>query len=521
MGTLQQVISNSGVTDAIFIYDLLVSKGVEIPVDVKQELLELVCFYNQDESLMEEMFEARDIASKSNRSKESDVPSWKSGFADSLFNSFETKTPQAYNAIICGLYKYNQKTKAKAMFEEAVEKQIPLDIKVYNYAIQSYNIENSLEVRYNAILGLLKEINDLRLKPNLNTLNAVLFTLNGPGHYILIRQYSFQMLAEFKNLGIEPSLGTWSIILRTFCRDKVPISHILVDILNEIENKPLTIQHPWDTYFFYTAMSVCHQHLNDEALAHRLDAILNSADNFNELFADIQQEIIYYRHYLNVCLKNEPLPKFMELYEQLVPHTLSLETTFLNYIFNQINLSGAIEYIPRIWSDMVITGPLSVPQEELLSLMVDNEPQSDIEMHKDLNEKFAAIAWDIFNRLENKSKLVESWQYNSTAVSNIIILLSRGNRLEDASTILRKFLNQNIRLTGPLLPQALEVSLDLCVKQKQPSIAIQIIDYALLNNGYDARGLAQTLLESMTLDERYLYKISKLVGPDVINSSRN
>lgn len=522
LDTLRQVINNSEVNEAILVYNLLNTKNIEIPADVKQDLLELVCFYNEENPIPVELFEERDSATKERRSKQSEQSTWKdNSFAESLFDSLETKTPEAYSAILCGLYKHNHKARTAILFQEALEKQIPLDIEVFNYAIRATNMDKApLEMRWNSCLDLLKQINDRKLKPNLNTLNAVLYTINGSGHYALIRQYALQTIAEFKKLGIEPSLGSWFIILRTFCREKTPVSHILVAILNEIENKSFTIQHPLDTYFFFTAMAICNMHLNDEALAHRLDAFFNVGDN-SLLIGDSQQENAYYRHYLNVCCRNEPLPKFLELYDQLVPNTFSLESSFLKLIFEKINLSGAIEVIPKIWSDMVVGGTFNDSQEHILSLMVDNEPQLDIEIQRELPKKFADVAWDIYNRLVYQSKVSNSFNsFSSTALSNIIILLLRGGRNDDATTVMKLFLDKDVKILGGMLPQALEMSLELCVKQKQPSLAIELIEYSITTNVGEPNKLAKIVMQSMTLDERYLYKMANLVGTEVVKSFR-
>lgn len=56
---LKNTIKKELVSDAILVYKLLNAKNVEISAEDKQELLELVCFYNEEDALNEELIEER------------------------------------------------------------------------------------------------------------------------------------------------------------------------------------------------------------------------------------------------------------------------------------------------------------------------------------------------------------------------------------------------------------------------------------------------------------------------------
>lgn len=520
MDTLKRIIENSEVTDATIVYDLLLSKSVEIPAEIKQSLLELLCFYNQKDPTPVDMFEERDNIRVQSRNKDAEIPTWhNAGFAEKLFESFGSKTPDAYSAIICGMFKYNQLTKGRALFDEAIEKQVPLDIEVYNYAMKAgMEPKIPLEMRWNTAMDFLSKINERQLKPNVNTLNCVLYALNGNGPFELLRRYTLQTLAEFKNVGVEPSLGSWYLVLKIFCRDNAPTSGILIDILNQVENKEFKAQTLIDTHFFVNAMVVCYSHLNDEQLARRVDAFLNFGNNYL-LIGDSIQERQYYRHFLTITCRNEPFSQFIELYEQLVPNVYSLDNSVLEELFNKINLCGAIHYIPRIGSDMIVCRSSLQSQEQLLTLMVDNQPQAEIEDHSGLNEKFADIACNFFNRFE---QIIEEQSpqgyYNGRALSYTIILCSRAIRYENAVAVMRKFLDGASKIHGDLLPEAVEPFIELCIKLKRPSDAVRVLEYSIEKNIGDPIKYAKMLVQSLTLDERYLNKITHLVGPKVLQS---
>ena len=70
------------------------------------------------------------------------------------------------------------------------------------------------------------------------------------------------------------------------------MSTILHDIINHLEDKEHQIRDLKDTHFFVTAMEMARHHLNDVALARRIDKLLNYGDNYN-LIGDSYKESVY------------------------------------------------------------------------------------------------------------------------------------------------------------------------------------------------------------------------------------
>jgi len=71
-----------------------------------------------------------------------------------------------------------------------------------------------------------------------------------------------------------------------------PISSILVDIMDAIEGQTFDIKDPKDTFFFVTAMDICRNHLQDIDLAHRVNKLLHTGNNY-DLIGDSFKESIY------------------------------------------------------------------------------------------------------------------------------------------------------------------------------------------------------------------------------------
>lgn len=57
------------------------------------------------------------------------------------------------------------------------------------------------------------------VKPNVCTLNAILETISRIPIYRMARERALQALADFKTIGVKPSLGSFYLILKIFCKE--------------------------------------------------------------------------------------------------------------------------------------------------------------------------------------------------------------------------------------------------------------------------------------------------------------
>lgn len=475
------------------------------------------------------MFEARSSAEANKRARDARPDVWEeNSFADKLFESIEPKTPAAYNTMIRGLYKFGSRERAEELYNEANEKQIPIDLATYNSFIRNINKPGvTAEMRWEQIKNTLGDINKQQLKPNVYTLNAILATIKAGGNIHSIQDYAVQTMAEFKVLNVEPSLETYTHLLDIFHGKQSPPSNAIYQIVERIEKNPnLIAQCPDDLTFFYKAMVVCRFRLkNSSSVARRIDNIVTHLDNIKFL-GDAQQEQFYYRYFITTILHNETFAEFMRTYDQLVPETYSLEPSVADDIFSTINITGAIQHIPKFWTDMVISGISKRSQlnDSILTLMTTNQPVSDVKEHEDLVEQFAEIAWTIYQNAVNdqltsarKEELIPA-----TRLANIVILLLRANRHQNARTIVENCLEQqkDKRIIGCLTDEALSAFIDSCVANKEPRIAIQCVAYSVENGIGDAVQFGRKIIESFTLETNEIKRITDLVGQDVLKPTK-
>lgn len=522
--TLQENIDSMNVTDAVLIYKILKTRKIDVSNDVKQSLLELVCYYNHNDPIAFDMFEERSSVITKKRSRDAKPDVWVDDcFADQLFESIEPKTAAAYNTMIRALYKYNKQDRAQELFKEAEKNEMPLDCATYNSFIQNINKNDATaETRWDEMKTILKDMDKRRIKPNVHTLNAILSTVKLGGNIIQIQEHTCEILAEFKRIGIEPSLETYANLLDIFHGKQSPPGNAIDQILTEIEKNPnIQAQSVGDFGFFYKAMEACRFRIrNSAAYARRIDNIITYGDNIR-LLGDTQQELMYHRHFLCVILHNEPFPEFIRIYDALVPETYSLEPSVADDIFSTINVLGVIQYIPKFWSDMVICGISKRTQinETLLALMTQNQPVADIPEHDGLVEQFSDVAWHIYEDLTNeqfsaarKEQIIEA-----SRLSLVLILLLRAKRYSNAKTIIEKTFEskQSRKITGSLLDDAISAFIDAAIENNDPSIAIKCIDYSIENGVGDAIQYAKKIIHSHTLNPTQIKRITDLVGQDV------
>lgn len=520
---LQHLIADAEVSDAILVYRLLQKNKVEVPADLRQSFFELICFYNCEDPLDEDLIEERWFR-QSERNKERHRKTWRDhDLAEQLFAEIEPKDSRSFSTIIRGMAKFFQVEKAWALFHDAQNRGIVLDVEAYNSIINCVTfLKESAELRYDLIIELLTMMKNAHVNPNLGTLNACLNTTSMMGGKNP-RDYALSILAEFKNIGVEPSLASWHYVLQTFCKDRGPVSHVIVDILNEIEGKEFEIRDMKDTNFFATAMDVCRNHLHDRSLAKRVDDLLHVGDNYN-LIGDSFKESVYYRNFFALLVATEPLDTFMQTYHKLVPNVYTPEPAVMEEILKAVEISGAIEHVPMLWSHMLLFDQLS--RENLLDMitriMVQNKPNPSFPQQENLEEKFGAIGFDMFTKVEEKNEMrSKPIVWTAKLLSDIITLICRTGDLENASTVYEKLSTNQHKILGEANIKAMEEFVQLCIVKKQPSKAINCLQYCHDIGFPESRDIAKSICIGFTLDENHTKKIAFLVGQDVLKEAED
>ncbi|KAL1460617.1 hypothetical protein WDU94_012584 [Cyamophila willieti] len=298
-------------------YQRLEKDNVEVGDELKQSLLELVCYYNCEDSLPEDLLEERwftqskHLVPKHNMWKDND-------FAETLFKSFPEPGAAQYASIIQGMLKYNQVERALSLFEEAKGKGLTLPVFVYNLVLGKVNfVKEGFEHRMQMIIDVLTEMNVARISPTVDTLNEILNQLSLMASFRDSKKMALKTLSEMRKFGVKPSLASYNHLLYLFCRDRGPTSGILYSILDELESRvhsgeTIHVQDMRDNQFFSGAMEIARRHLSDVSCAYRIDKLLHIGHNYN-FIGESTRESAYYRNFFFLVMSREPFETFVEL----------------------------------------------------------------------------------------------------------------------------------------------------------------------------------------------------------------
>lgn len=90
-------------------------------------------------------------------------------------------------------------------------------------------------------------------------------------------------------------------------------------------------------------------------------------------------------------------------YNVYVPNIYVPEPSVMGEILSVLELNTAVQYLPKLWSDMIIFD--HTDRENLLNAVLDimmNHQGLDNENETKFKEQFAKIAWNIWEKIENQ-----------------------------------------------------------------------------------------------------------------------
>ena len=475
--------SNFQVKDSIDVYNLLKEKKKEIPEALYQSLLELVAYYNEEEAIVEGD-ETRGVIS-------SDMPWCQDGFVVSEYSEGGEASSGQRLAMLLGQGKHRGKVWQMMKECEANNDIVPRE--AYNFAIEKINQSEGVAKAVEQVKSVLVKMKEAGVAPDNTTLISILTLMaglaKGKEHQSCCRR-ALDFLAEFRVLGVEFSLGVYKNLVDVFVpkgdreRHKSPIIN---DILNEIEDKEFwPAVHHQDFLFFPVAMKTCNIQ-NNAKLAWRLDSYLHKGKH-SLLLGDFQMDSIYYTNFLSVVLQNDTFDRAMQLYNDIVPHTCSPMYNFYSMLLNHVHTNGAIQHLPKIWEDMVVSDYGSASREntymltnQMLQVLRLNDP-SHFEL-TGMSEAFVSISSQIFKHLQDKKADKKLYlRFNTVAATicdNVIFVALREGNFDLAASVIKFCVAEKTVMPGYVKNETLEQYIDVCIDLVETERAMEAVEYCV------------------------------------------
>ncbi|KFM57484.1 Protein PTCD3-like protein, mitochondrial, partial [Stegodyphus mimosarum] len=139
--------------------------------------------------------------------------------AEMLFQEME-KDGKAYSAMIAGASKFRDAVRAETLYGEMRNKELKGTVEAYNGLLTVVPLLQEVgDTRWEYAMHILSHMSSDGVQPNLHTMNALLEIISKSARWNKSRATALNVLAEMKNLNIDPSLGTYQYILMIFYGD--------------------------------------------------------------------------------------------------------------------------------------------------------------------------------------------------------------------------------------------------------------------------------------------------------------
>ncbi|KAL1768175.1 pentatricopeptide repeat domain-containing protein 3, mitochondrial isoform X1 [Sigmodon hispidus] len=497
---------------SVDLFDQLLQAGSTVSLETANSLLDLLCYYGDQEPPADYSFqqtehaENLDEATEENNqtSKMKTVP-WKAqNNAERIFALMPEKNSHSYCTMIQGMVKHRAHAQALNLYTELLNNRLCANVYAFNALIEAVFLSSEkFEEKWNNILDLLKDMVAQKVKPNLQTFNAVLKGLRKA--YLFGKVPALQTLREMKYLGIEPSLATYHHIIHVFYQQgsslKIP-SLIIYDIMNELKGKKFFPQDLDDDKFFLSAMNVCSS-LRDLELAYQVHRLLNTGDN-RKLIGNDYERNIYYSKFFSLICSMEQIDVTLKWYKDLVPSVFLPHSQGMIGLLQALDVAGRLEMVPQIWEDSKDYGHTfrDALREEILMLMARDKHPPELQV------AFADCAADIKSTYESQDSRKAASDWSANPLQYVAVLFLRGGRIQEAWKMLALFKKHNKIPKSELL----EEFMDAAKASDNPALAIDVVKLGSAFSLPVCESLAQRVMMDFTVDPKDKEALSNLTA---------
>ncbi|XP_030693311.1 small ribosomal subunit protein mS39 isoform X1 [Globicephala melas] len=504
---LQERIKLRKVKASVDMFDQLLQAGTTVSLETTNRLLDLLCYYGNQEPSTNYNFQQREQAEELEEATEgsNEKPKRKAGHqlgvtwraknnAERIFALMPEKNAHSYCTMIRGMVKHRAPTQALNLYTELLNNRLRADVHTFNSLIEAtaFMANEKSEEKWNNILDLLKQMVAQNVKPNLQTFNTILKCLRR--FHAIGKLPALQTLREMKAIGIEPSLATYHYIIQLFYQHENPSkgsSLIIYDIMNELTGKKFSPKDPDDDMFFQSAMRVCSS-LRDLELAYQVHDLLNTGDNRKFIGPDHRRYFYYSKFFGLLCLM-EQIDVTLKWYKDLIPSVFFPHSQTLIDLLQALDVANRLELIPQIWKDSKEYGHTFRRdlKEEILMLMArDRHPP-------ELQVAFADCAADIKSTYESQDARQTAPSWLASSLNHIAVLFLRAGRTQEAWKMLGLFRKHN-KIPGNEL---LNEFMDSAKASGSPAQAIEIVKLAGAFSLPICESLTQRLRADFTLSQ--------------------
>ncbi|KAM9850162.1 LOW QUALITY PROTEIN: small ribosomal subunit protein mS39 [Aulostomus maculatus] len=510
---LKELINFRKVSAAVDMYDRLLQADIAISMETAHDLLDLICFYGDKDPIQEVVLQTeykledpeRNIKVKQDENKLEVGSSWVkttwrvNNNAERILSLLPERDTRCFSALIRGMVKHGAAAQAYNMYIDMLNNKVKGDVHIFNALFSaSASIKNTFQQRWDFVRGLLVEMKQQKIQPNLQTFNNILAAMKGNAY--LGTKEALYILNEMKAIGIEPSLASYNSFLAIFYRGgymDVDRLKTLKSIISELEGTHLTCQDPSDTLFFLSAIKLCLK-FNDLELGYKVIKLVQVGEN-RKLLGDFYRRNLFYRQFFKLLCQMENIDQVLKWYKELYPSLFFPASYEMLDLLQALDTDSRLDLVPAIWEDTYLMHPgISIDVVNKVLLLMARDKQSP-----EVQESFAVCALKV-KELFDPVKGSLSW--STPAVSHITTLLLRANKTQQAWEMLQIFKEGNRIPSEELMEEFLLV----CRSEKTPTRAVELVQLSAAFCLEATPRLAKQVLAEFDLNEEQRTVLSQL-----------
>ncbi|EGT54300.1 hypothetical protein CAEBREN_22809 [Caenorhabditis brenneri] len=457
--SLLAMIESREVQDSCILYERMRSENVEVSEKTQMELFRLVTYYNSSNIPYSEW---ENWAGMRNYGEDGQSV-WKSGaVADLLFETLP-KTDESVSIMISGLCKYSDHgtlDRARQLYKE----HRATNGKIYREAFNGLIGASS----YSVAKKLAAEMASQNISPDIHTFNSLFTAATKSGKFEERVKSITEIIGEMKELGVEPALSSYHIIVKNLIDSKLLDSEKREsDEQKNAYNRQLTLAVSWlneilsgisgqnlvpvtskCNLFFVEAMGILYRASN-EKLAEQLLSIYESKTNQVKM-PEFTIQSMFYNRYLQLAIEQTAsLNRIYDLYTSMVPRLVGVNNSLSSLVFRKITAASDRHWLllRRVINDVIASGQLNGAlgeevRKQLCEVQLHTLGTSEREQFTALVQKLVAV-WIEFSKFTEERMRRLQRKLSPSQISECALLLTRIGEQQKAYELLELLLDED------------------------------------------------------------------------------
>ena len=513
---MQAFIEGFNVPDAIQVYQALKKGEVEMSTELKQSLLELICFYNEEEAPEDKDNEIKEAAFF-------ELIKWKDGkVAEEIYSDINPITDEARLALLLGMAKHHQRKRGWQIHLECQANNVKYTTDAFNAALRCIDAEDDVGIVWTNVMVLLKNMKEQKCSPNNETLIAALrcFLVTKTKDYTKSCELALDLWKEFTSIGIQPSLGAYGSLANVF-RMRPQRNEILEAIMDEIETKQFSLEHKDDLEFFSFVMTFA-TGLKDMEMGYRINDYVETGDN-NIFLGGLSQTHKYYRNFLYLVLEQEPIDRTMAMLDKYTPHVFNPTLSHYAKVLEVIEMQQRFKHLPKLWIDCQLSqfcDSTKIARMEMTRKFLDIALACDTKISEwsYLQESFLNMARealeDVCRAPTRRDIPLQDNKAAATICDQVIRIALRSDDFSLATKTMRFIYDEITVIPDHISEQTVEEYVDTAIRNQMKSEAMTGLMYAVELSLSNSDTIGLKLARSFQLEDIEKKQINQYFAHD-------